>query len=163
MQLPVVMYEIWIWVPVHVFNEYVYFLFRFHWIRDFLFLVLPGLSSVTFLSESKTIIIVILSLAAFSIMISKQVNSKNSTSSVSILGQELDKNLDFISNFRAYALICTSICILAVDFKVFPRRFCKAETYGTGLMDTGVGLFIVANGIVSPESRNKGKISSLKR
>nr|XP_022314541.1 phosphatidylinositol-glycan biosynthesis class W protein-like isoform X2 [Crassostrea virginica] len=135
----------------------------FHWITDFLFLVLPGLSSVTFLSESKTIIIVsVLSLAALSIMISKQVNSKNSTSSVSILGQELDKNLDFISNFRAYALICTSICILAVDFKVFPRRFCKAETYGTGLMDTGVGLFIVANGIVSPESRNKGKISSLK-
>lgn len=141
-----------------------YFICRFHWLGDFLVLVLPGLSSVTFLSESKAIVIVtLLSLAAISLTISHQFNRTAPKSSSSFLRQEFGNKLEFVSNFRAYALICTAICILAVDFNVFPRRFCKAETFGTGLMDTGVGLFIVANGIVSPESRNKEKVSSLKR
>lgn len=141
-----------------------YFICRFHWLGDFLVLVLPGLSSVTFLSESKAIVIVtLLSLAAISLTVSHQFNRTVSKSSSSFLRQEFGNKLEFVSNFRAYALICTAICILAVDFNVFPRRFCKAETFGTGLMDTGVGLFIVANGIVSPESRNKEKVSSLKR
>lgn len=141
-----------------------FFICRFHWLRDFLVLVLPGLSSVTFLSESKTIVIVtLLSLAAVSLIISQQFNGTTPKSPASFLRQDFGDKLEFVSNFRAYALICTAICILAVDFNVFPRRFCKAETFGTGLMDTGVGLFIVANGIVSPESRNKEKVSSLKR
>lgn len=135
----------------------------FHILGDFLVLVLPGLSSVTFLSESKsTVIVMLLSLATVSMIISWQFNRAATKSSVSFLRQEFGNKLEFVSNFRAYALICTAICILAVDFNVFPRRFCKAETFGTGLMDTGVGLFIVANGIVSPESRNKAKVSSLK-
>ncbi|XP_052690321.1 phosphatidylinositol-glycan biosynthesis class W protein-like isoform X1 [Crassostrea angulata] len=135
----------------------------FHWLGDFLVLVLPGLSSVTFLSESKAIVIVtLLSLAVISLIISHQFNRTAPKPSASLLRQEFGNKLEFVSNFRAYALICTAICILAVDFNVFPRRFCKAETFGTGLMDTGVGLFIVANGIVSPESRNKEKVSSLK-
>ena len=61
----------------------------------------------------------------------------------------------FITNFRAYANIATAICILAVDFVIFPRRFCKSETYGTGLMDIAVGGFVIANAIVSPEARGK--------
>ncbi|XP_069127184.1 uncharacterized protein [Argopecten irradians] len=63
--------------------------------------------------------------------------------------------LSFINNVRAYVLVCTAISILGVDFVMFPRRFCKAETYGTGFMDTGVGLFVISNAIVSPEARGK--------
>lgn len=58
----------------------------------------------------------------------------------------------FVTNFRAIVNLLTAICILAVDFKVFPRRFAKTETFGYGLMDTGVGLFVVANAIVAPEA-----------
>ncbi|XP_067001177.2 uncharacterized protein [Anabrus simplex] len=57
----------------------------------------------------------------------------------------------FITNFRALTNVLSAICILAVDFRVFPRRFAKTETFGYGLMDTGVGLYCIANSIVSPE------------
>lgn len=67
----------------------------------------------------------------------------------------IDERLTFISNFKAFTLIGTVVAILAVDFTVFPRRFCKTETYGTGMMDAGVGLFIMSNAIVSPEARSK--------
>jgi len=60
-----------------------------------------------------------------------------------------------ITQFRAFALVSTGIAILAVDFVVFPRRYCKTETYGTGLMDIGVGVFIFVNGISSAEARGK--------
>ncbi len=65
-----------------------------------------------------------------------------------------NKRHAYISYFRAYANVATAICILAVDFPAFPRRFCKAETFGTGLMDMGVGAFVMANGLVSAEARS---------
>ncbi|KMQ95101.1 phosphatidylinositol-glycan biosynthesis class w [Lasius niger] len=41
-----------------------------------------------------------------------------------------------------------------VDFRVFPRKFAKTEVFGYSLMDTGVGLFILANALVAPEARD---------
>lgn len=64
--------------------------------------------------------------------------------SVTIKGQ----NRSYITNFRSLINVITAICILAVDFNIFPRRFAKTETFGYGLMDIGVGMFVVSNSII---------------
>lgn len=59
-----------------------------------------------------------------------------------------DKN-PFVTKFRALVNIFSVLCILAVDFNIFPKRFAKAEVRGYGLMDTGTGLYVVSNGLVT--------------
>lgn len=58
---------------------------------------------------------------------------------------------EYLTLFRAIMNLLTAVCILAVDFRCFPRKLAKTETFGFGLMDTGVGLFVFGNGIVAPE------------
>nr|XP_056721335.1 phosphatidylinositol-glycan biosynthesis class W protein [Euleptes europaea] len=60
-----------------------------------------------------------------------------------------------ITVFRVYVNVLTSISILAVDFPQYPRRYAKTETYGTGVMDFGVGSFVFGNAVVCPEVRMK--------
>jgi len=60
-----------------------------------------------------------------------------------------------VTEYRSLVLIVTVICILAVDFPaVFPDRFHKSATFGTSIMDLGVGGFVVANGLVAKEARS---------
>lgn len=65
------------------------------------------------------------------------------------------RKIPFITNYRAIVIFITVLCILAVDFPIFPRRFAKTKAYGISLMDVGTGCFVFANGIVAPEARNK--------
>ena len=148
----------------YVFDKYTLITstyFRRIFILDFPCIILPTLLSATTNSES-------LAYLHFSIItISSGAIIWNLTSRHGFRWNEIytrikefpnikvENRFEFLSSFKAYTLIGTVISILAVDFTVYPRRFCKTETYGTGLMDAGVGLFIVSNAVVSPEARSK--------
>ena len=84
---------------------------------------------------------------------SRKSNKVQSQHFQTLLSADMSRKRPFIGGFRAYVLIATAVTIIAVDFVIFPRRFAKTETYGSGLMDMGVGAFIISNAIVSPEAR----------
>lgn len=65
------------------------------------------------------------------------------------------KRPDYIALLRGTINLSTGVCILAVDFQCFPRKLAKTETFGFGLMDMGVGLYVFCNGIVDAFSTHQ--------
>lgn len=48
--------------------------------------------------------------------------------------------LPALTTYRAHMLLLTFLCILAVDFPVFPRMLAKCETYGASLVGLALPL-----------------------
>ena len=135
--------------------------FRMKLALDFTVLVVPLLLSFTILADFVPMVLTVLLCTSIGILIvfdqQKNLKKKPGTQLTwkSFLEKSIPSRRPFITNFRAYVNISTAIAILAVDFVVFPRRFAKTETFGSGLMDMGVGSFMFSNAIVSPEARGK--------
>lgn len=116
---------------------------------EFLFVVIPMLFNITIFVKS------IYQVMAVLIIISAYITfqSKHVLSSIKYKDDTASKHHTYITNARSTINLLTAIAILAVDFKVFPKRFAKTKKYGFSLMDVGVGLFIYANGIVAPKRK----------
>ncbi|KAL3790488.1 hypothetical protein HJC23_012044 [Cyclotella cryptica] len=73
----------------------------------------------------------------------------------------------FLTIHRSSVYILTTVAILAVDFPIFPRRYCKTEISGYGWMDLGAASFVIIAGWTSslitsfPAKNSRGKSSSL--
>ncbi|XP_043699073.1 uncharacterized protein At4g17910 [Telopea speciosissima] len=124
-------------------------------VMDFLLVVVPALLFFTVLAEWVNI-----SASFFTLLILICIAAKRfrSCSPCPKEGPQLVDSLrTCISSYRVTIMITTCLCILAVDFKIFPRRYAKTETFGTSPMDLGVGAFVLANSLVSRQAR---KVSS---
>ncbi|KAJ4821513.1 GPI-anchored wall transfer protein 1 [Rhynchospora pubera] len=116
---------------------------------DYIFLILPILLFFTLLAEwCYQFAILIILLVLF------RTTSKRSKFCSKAENSQLSSFRSIISSYRVSVVVVTCLCILAVDFKIFPRRYAKTETYGTGLMDLGVGSFVVTNALVSKQARD---------
>ncbi|XP_077402992.1 glucosaminyl-phosphatidylinositol-acyltransferase PIGW-like [Vanacampus margaritifer] len=126
-----------------------------HLLLDFSVLVLPLVLSCTVLSDH--LLQVVLSFAFVLFCLLCRICRGNRQTSLSMfLNRTVHfKQVPFVTIFRVMVNVQTAISILAVDFRVFPRRYAKTETFGTGVMDFGVGAFVFANGLVCPEARGK--------
>uniref|UniRef100_A0A1I8I985 Phosphatidylinositol-glycan biosynthesis class W protein n=1 Tax=Macrostomum lignano TaxID=282301 RepID=A0A1I8I985_9PLAT len=59
----------------------------------------------------------------------------------------------FITEFRGLIYLPTCACILARDLPCFRLPFGKTRTFGTGLMDVGLGCFVFLMGLTAPTCR----------
>lgn len=134
----------------------------YHLILDFSMIILPLVLSCTILSD--TLHLVIMGLAIISVCVVFYIYSTKSYPHSLCLQDNITiflkshveyKQVPFVTIFRVLVNVKTAISILAVDFSVFPRRYAKTETYGTGVMDFGVGAYVLANALVCPEARGK--------
>lgn len=127
---------------------------RLAYIFDFSVLVLPGILLFTILADYATYICLLGFVAMATITTYSIWRAPGKSINIGQVPYTLT-TFPFITALRTYTNLFTAIAILAVDFSIFPRRFAKTETYGTGLMDIGVGLFVVAHGLTAPEAQGK--------
>ncbi|XP_072266224.1 phosphatidylinositol-glycan biosynthesis class W protein [Pyxicephalus adspersus] len=136
-----------------------------NFIIDYTLLVLPLIVSCTVLSD--VLYIVLLCISALCLVlfytITRRRNKSIKGSLLNICQSFLNAQvgngtIPAVTKLRVFLNLLTSVAILGVDFPVFPRRYAKTETYGTGVMDIGVGCFIFGNALVSPEARTQEKV-----
>mgnify|MGYP003816181013 CR=1 FL=1 len=146
---------------------------------DFLLNVGTLLLSVTLYSSTPLLLNILLLTAAFIVYalppnVSRRKKPKlppnaqsktASTSPASATPLSAISTKPFLTHYRGNMMVVTCICILAVDFRLFPRRFAKVETWGTSLMDMGVGSFVFSAGVVASRAvlkeRAEGKTTPL--
>lgn len=117
------------------------------YVYDYFVIILPLIFAHTILSNY----IYVLNLIIFTLLILKFITVNHKIDICKMLAQQnvlLTKNIQTISCLRGLTYLITVLCILAVDFQVFPRDLAKTEKYGFSLMDTGVGLFVLMSGLV---------------
>ena len=128
---------------------------RFSFLLEYVTIVLPGVLLFTVLADyCISLLVFTFSLSLLLILFALRTVPNPLSTLRQALNVPYPKRLPFVTLGRTYVNLFTAIAILAVDFHIYPRRLAKAETYGTGLMDIGVGCFLLAHGTTAPEARH---------
>jgi len=117
-------------------------------IIEFITLIVPMLLVQTSLFRPINLLLgmqMVKLLVAFLIPQSTSTSTNNNTSK----SPQYNKRPVFLTIHRSCVYILTTIAILAVDFNIFPRSFCKTEVSGYGWMDLGAASFIIIAGWAS--------------
>lgn len=127
----------------------------FVFLFEYTLLVIPTILNFTLLADYIHDVFLSLFVLSCSLFFFRTKGYRNNDYAVNL------KHKPFITNTRSTINLMTAVAILAVDFRIFPRRFAKTETYGYSLMDVGVGLFVYSNGIVASQVR-QSEFSAIK-
>lgn len=118
---------------------------------DFVINCLTMLAAITIYAKNGVYLHYMILVPSVLVWLVGRSKAKTSAKALVLLSKLLTKK-PFLTAYRSHMIILTNLAILAVDFKVFPRRFAKVETWGTSLMDMGVGSFVFSMGLVSSRS-----------
>lgn len=117
---------------------------------EFPLVVVPGVLFVTVASDySAHFVAVMIALLFFYIMRTRAISRIKKQSQFNVGSRPIALTVG-----RSLTHLITSICILAIDFGSFDRRYRKSRLFGARLMDTGIGLFVVVMGLVSRRPRS---------
>lgn len=121
-------------------------------VYDFICNVLTILVAITSYSNNPTYLHYFIVIPSLVIYVFNYYVEPRDTSKTKVESDESKDFLpkkQFITAYRSQMLIITNLAILAVDFRIFPRRFAKVETWGTSMMDLGVGSFVFSMGLAN--------------
>ena len=91
----------------------------------------PLLSLTTFSSSPELLVIPLTAFGVLALFLAARGRSKVPPGPNISQSHQVPR-VAYITNYRASMLLITTICILAVDFPVFPRRLAKTENFGFG-------------------------------
>lgn len=112
---------------------------------EFVIIVFSVILCVTVLIDYITTVLLVLMLLSFTLGYTELKKSITSAEMV----QMSSEHPGYITILRATINLVTCVCILAIDFNIFPGYLSKTKHYGFSLMDSGIGLFVLSGGIVS--------------
>lgn len=122
---------------------------RIPFLDEFLVLVIPLLGSVTVFAERPLLLFILLCGCAglVSLLPKRSLPPPLSPSVRIINGRETEgserapgsterkpKSIPAVTVYRSHMMLMTVICILAVDFPIFPRSLAKCETFGVSVV-----------------------------
>ena len=120
---------------------------------EYLTVILPAILIFTVLADHAVYVLLAEVAVCCFLIVGRLSNSPKTVSLKDAFASSYPARFPYITVMRTFVNLFTAIAILAVDFPIYPRRLAKAETYGSGLMDVGVGAFLMAHGLTSPEAR----------
>lgn len=122
---------------------------------EYLTVILPAILTFTVLADYAVYVLLVeVSMCCILVIKSLSTSPKMVYSLKEALMLKYPSRYPYITVMRTFVNLFTAIAILAVDFTIYPRRLAKAETYGSGMMDIGVGVFLMAHGLTAPEVRD---------